>query len=236
MTPRADGIYTPQEIAEFYRVRDRVNAARREAGRARDSVTKADFDELIQRAQSSDAEERKEARRGIWEALSYSGTVIGVLRYLGRAREAAVLSARTVYLARLAIRLARGVQLIGSMTAVSRGALLRQLLAWAERDEAVTPQRVFDYLVDTHNLDEVEARRVALDQSRKYDGALLEAQQAAQGVRFYMWVTMRDERVRPTHAIKDGRIFSWAHPPPDTGHPGEDINCRCYAVPVIRRR
>lgn len=48
----------------------------------------------------------------------------------------------------------------------------------------------------------------------------------------YVWRTQRDERVRPSHRMNDGRIFSWSDPP-DTGHPGEDYNCRCEAIPYV---
>jgi hypothetical protein len=46
----------------------------------------------------------------------------------------------------------------------------------------------------------------------------------------YVWLTSGDEKVRPSHAANDGKIFYWSDPP-STGHPGEDINCRCVAVP-----
>lgn len=48
----------------------------------------------------------------------------------------------------------------------------------------------------------------------------------------YVWRTQRDERVRRSHRMNDGRIFSWAAVP-DTGHPGEDYNCRCEAIPYV---
>lgn len=48
----------------------------------------------------------------------------------------------------------------------------------------------------------------------------------------YVWRAQRDERVRPSHRVRDGRIFSWSNPP-DTGHPGEDYNCRCEAIPYV---
>lgn len=46
----------------------------------------------------------------------------------------------------------------------------------------------------------------------------------------YIWRTSGDDKVRSTHAVNNGRIFSWNDPPP-TGHPGEDYNCRCTAEP-----
>lgn len=48
----------------------------------------------------------------------------------------------------------------------------------------------------------------------------------------YVWRTQRDERVRPSHRVNDGRILSRSNPP-DTGHPGEDYNCRCEAIPYV---
>lgn len=48
----------------------------------------------------------------------------------------------------------------------------------------------------------------------------------------YVWYSQRDERVRRSHRINDGRVF-FQISPPDTGHPGEGYNCRCEAVPYI---
>lgn len=47
----------------------------------------------------------------------------------------------------------------------------------------------------------------------------------------YIWRTQDDDKVRPSHAANDDRIFSWEKPPA-TGHPGEDYNCRCWAEPI----
>ena len=48
----------------------------------------------------------------------------------------------------------------------------------------------------------------------------------------YVWRTRRDERVRSSHRMNDGRVFLWSDPPA-TEHPGEDYNCRCEAVPFV---
>lgn len=47
----------------------------------------------------------------------------------------------------------------------------------------------------------------------------------------YIWRTVKDDRVRPEHAAREGQIFSWTDPP-DDGHPGEAFGCRCWAEPV----
>ncbi len=47
---------------------------------------------------------------------------------------------------------------------------------------------------------------------------------------FYIWRTSGDDKVRPSHAVNNGKIFSW-DTPPAIGHPGENFNCRCTAEP-----
>lgn len=56
--------------------------------------------------------------------------------------------------------------------------------------------------------------------------------QAQAGCTEYIWRAASDRRVRPEHAARNGKRFSWDDPPPD-GHPGEPINCRCVALAVI---
>ncbi len=48
----------------------------------------------------------------------------------------------------------------------------------------------------------------------------------------HVWRSLRDDKVRSSHQENDGWIFAWENPPA-TGHPGEDYNCRCEAVPYI---
>jgi hypothetical protein len=46
----------------------------------------------------------------------------------------------------------------------------------------------------------------------------------------YVWETRGDAKVRLSHRRNEGKIFRWDTPPP-TGHPGQDYNCRCLALP-----
>lgn len=78
------------------------------------------------------------------------------------------------------------------------------------------------------------AKLIARDQTNKLYGALNQARQQSLGIEEYEWVTSKDDRVRPDHASKNGKIFKWDDPPKDTGHPGEDIQCRCIARPIIK--
>ncbi|MCB9996614.1 MAG: peptidoglycan-binding protein [Rhodospirillales bacterium] len=45
---------------------------------------------------------------------------------------------------------------------------------------------------------------------------------------FYIWRTVGDSRVREEHAALDGQTRSWDEFPA----PGEEDNCRCWAIPV----
>lgn len=55
----------------------------------------------------------------------------------------------------------------------------------------------------------------------------------------YIWSTAMDERLRESHRVLNGRVFSYNKPPivdPRTGetaNPSEQYNCRCLARPVI---
>lgn len=74
---------------------------------------------------------------------------------------------------------------------------------------------------------------IARDQSSKLNAALTQARHEDVGIKKYMWSTSLDERVRDSHADKEGQIFEYANPPADTGNPGHDFNCRCVAIPYL---
>lgn len=80
---------------------------------------------------------------------------------------------------------------------------------------------------------ESRAKLIARDQVSKLNGNLNMLRQENLGIDSYIWRTSEDERVRPSHEEKNGKEFQWNNPPSDTGHPGEDYNCRCYAEPKL---
>lgn len=77
------------------------------------------------------------------------------------------------------------------------------------------------------------AKLIARDQLQKLNGVLVQARQQSLGIGGYIWRTSHDERVRDSHRDNDGKKFQWDSPPRETGHPGEDINCRCVAEPDL---
>lgn len=77
-----------------------------------------------------------------------------------------------------------------------------------------------------------KALLIARDQSAKANSSLTRARHEQVGIKKYKWSTSKDERVRQSHAENEGKIFSYNKPPP-TGNPGDEINCRCVAIPYF---
>lgn len=71
-------------------------------------------------------------------------------------------------------------------------------------------------------------QRLARDQTSKATGQFNHIRQVKLGVKKYIWIDSGDNRVRDTHRENNDRSFWWDQPPA-TGHPGEDILCRCTA-------
>jgi len=78
-----------------------------------------------------------------------------------------------------------------------------------------------------------KAKLIARDQTAKTNAAISKTRQEELGVSEYVWQTSEDERVRTSHVKNNGKTFKWDKPPPITGHPGDDVNCRCIAKAVI---
>lgn len=74
---------------------------------------------------------------------------------------------------------------------------------------------------------------IAIDQLGKINGRLTQIRQQKLGITHYTWSTSHDERVRHSHRPRDGLLFAWGNPP-DDGHPGIPIRCRCVAIPYTK--
>jgi len=76
------------------------------------------------------------------------------------------------------------------------------------------------------------AKLIARDQVSKLNSQITRQRHKANGVTKEIWRTMGDERVRPEHEAREGQEYSV-----ETGiegeFPGDPINCRCYAEPVL---
>lgn len=99
-------------------------------------------------------------------------------------------------------------------------------------DSGMEPDTLADLFIERDGMAENDARRIARDQIGKLNGQLNEERQTAMGVSGYIWRTANDSRVRDEHADREGQHFDWDDPPED-GHPGEPIQCRCFAEPDL---
>lgn len=83
-------------------------------------------------------------------------------------------------------------------------------------------------------------RRIARDQTSKLVGQLNQHRQTQAGIDQYKWRDSGDASVRASHRANNGKVFRWDSPPPATGHPGHDVQCRCvplaYIPPKVRPR
>lgn len=75
-----------------------------------------------------------------------------------------------------------------------------------------------------------QAKLIARDQVGKLYGSLNGQRQQNLGITGYFWRGVLDNRERAEHEDREGQRFTWDDPP-DDGHPGEPVQCRCYAEP-----
>lgn len=91
------------------------------------------------------------------------------------------------------------------------------------------------FAADLEKLLDIPKRRatlIARDQIGKLNGRLTQLRQENIGVKSYIWRGSLDERERLSHVEREGKEFRWDNPPED-GHPGQPILCRCSAEAVL---
>jgi len=101
-----------------------------------------------------------------------------------------------------------------------------------------------------YDLTRSRAKLIARTEIAKLNGQITQARQQRLGIEVYTWATARDERVRDSHAVLEGKECRWDDPTVyrdsgDTewtrrarigafeGHPGEDFQCRCVSYADI---
>jgi SPP1 gp7 family putative phage head morphogenesis protein len=87
-------------------------------------------------------------------------------------------------------------------------------------------------LEQRYSVSRSRAELIARDQVLTLNGQINAHRQQAAGIESYRWITSRDERVRKSHQRLHGTVHRWDDPP-SVGHPGDDIQCRCTASPIL---
>jgi SPP1 gp7 family putative phage head morphogenesis protein len=122
--------------------------------------------------------------------------------------------------------------------------ILRPAQAVGARWETIAPQ-----IQERLGVGRSRAKLIARDQTNKFNSDMAQAHQTAAGISEYVWRTARDFAVRgrpggeyakskENHWALEGTRHAWASPPliPGTAvhaNPGQQIQCRCVAVPVV---
>lgn len=120
-------------------------------------------------------------------------------------------------------------------------------LIYESYTNGVPVRKLQEAIQDKYNVTKQHAQAIARDQIASLNASVTKAQQTDAGVKRYRWSTSNDQRVRECHKELNGKIFSWDSPPEMwymsksrgktmTGrccHPGEDIGCRCVAIPIF---
>ena len=98
-------------------------------------------------------------------------------------------------------------------------------------DRKILVEELTESIMHMAEVNEKRAALIACDQVGKLNSQLAQLEQMNQGVNSYIWVTRKDNRVRPAHREREGKRFYWDNPP-SGGHPGWAIRCRCVAIPL----
>lgn len=98
---------------------------------------------------------------------------------------------------------------------------------------AGTPTRdIAKKLMEQSGISRRRAMTIARTEVAQLNSVVVRQRDRELGITRYRWRTSKDQRVRSEHAEREGQIFEWSEPPAD-GHPGQPINCRCTAEPVL---
>lgn len=111
--------------------------------------------------------------------------------------------------------------------------------------QGVAPRELAKEVKSLYGVTDRRAKIIARDQIGKANGELTQYRQTDLGVEEYKWRTAKDERVRgnpsgrfpkavPSHYAREGKTFKWDKPP-EGGHPGMAVLCRCSAEPVFSK-
>jgi SPP1 gp7 family putative phage head morphogenesis protein len=80
---------------------------------------------------------------------------------------------------------------------------------------------------------EQRARFLARDQITTLSAQVTQLRHQELGVVTFRWRTRADGRVRPHHAVKHDRIFPYKGSRAPSFMPGDEVGCRCEAIPIF---
>lgn len=120
-----------------------------------------------------------------------------------------------------------------------------QSIVMTNMRSGLLPRNIVGQLRNQFGITQRRAALIARDQTSKINGEISKARQENAGFEFFRWQTAEDSRVRDDHDRIEEQdigygtgVYRWDDPPRnDKGQriiPGQEINCRCVAIPVSR--
>lgn len=121
-------------------------------------------------------------------------------------------------------------------------------LAYEQREKGLRPEETAKIMQKmAPDLTKGQIKRIARTETAKAGALLMEARCQDLGIKWYVWRSCQDERVRNSHAMMNGVYCRWSDPPNPEAmfgghnsgghyHPGGIYNCRCVALPVVDER
>lgn len=119
---------------------------------------------------------------------------------------------------------------------------VQEMVAQGDRHEAIAK-----VLQANYDITKNKAKFLARQETSLLMAKFKETRYTSANVQEYKWRCVAGSKlhpVRPSHKILDGKIFKWQDPPITTepnepvrrNNPGQDYNCRCAAIPIVRFR
>lgn len=134
-------------------------------------------------------------------------------------------------------------------------ALTEETIAWVEKNFddtlAYMTNNTLRMMAEGNTLEEIEAgykmekskrvndaKFIARNQLSTYNGMQNKIRYQKLGIQKAKWVTAGDERVRPSHNDRNGKVFDlskglYSSIDGQTLIPGQTYNCRCVAQPIL---
>jgi len=106
------------------------------------------------------------------------------------------------------------------------------------RHEEITKQISGNSLNSTFNKMNNRIKTIARTEVAKLNSQITNKRLTNLGITRAVWDATNDSRTRPCHAIRDGKEYNIAEGlysscDGNTIQPGQEINCRCVAVPIV---
>ena len=99
------------------------------------------------------------------------------------------------------------------------------------------PGAIMDAIMETGEVTKSRARLIARTEVARTASVFNQVRAQNLGCTHFVWRTVGDASVRPTHRALAGKVFAYSDPPEcDPGHhalPGQIWNCRCWAEPIL---